>query len=393
MNVLFIVKDVDYIEPVGLMSISASARQAGCECHLCIASRQDVMAEIRRVRPRVIAYSVATGEHPYYVELNKKIKQFFPGVFTIMGGPHATFCPSMIQGTTLDALCIGEGEGAFRELLGAVEAGRPVEAIKNIVTAHSRHTEVRDLIADLDTVPFPDRKLFYDRTEMGNAPLKSFITSRGCPYACAYCFNSSFRELYQGKGIHVRRHSVDYVIDQIREVRSAYRLEFIKFYDDIFALQADEWLEEFADKYAAQVRLPFHCLTRADLLNDDVVRLLKHAGCRSISMSIELGSIRFPITSWGCRFRASMMKSGLWILISPAGFLLRNFPSFILIPGPNWGISALIREYSTQTMMYCSLRICIARLCSVSAGGRRHGRRISPYLRRSWSCFLRCAVP
>jgi anaerobic magnesium-protoporphyrin IX monomethyl ester cyclase len=292
MNILFVVKNTDYFEPLGLMSVSAIARRDGHTCHLGIAEKQDIFGLIRRIQPGVVAYSATTGEHNYYAELNKRVKEFFPGVFTILGGPHATFCPSLIWETTFDALCVGEGEDAFRELLKSVATGRPFCDISNIITVSDPAARVRDLIADLDVLPFPDRALLYEHTELGRGPLKSFITSRGCPYSCAYCFNRAFRELYNGKGSAVRRHSVDYMIDEIREVKRAYRLEFVKFYDDIFALSADRWLQEFSEKFPKKVGLPFHCLTRADLLTPDIAALLKQAGCRSVSMSIESGNPR-----------------------------------------------------------------------------------------------------
>ncbi len=64
----------------------------------------------------------------------------------------------------------------------------------------------------------------------------------------------------------------------------------MKFYDDIFCYKADDWLEEFASKYKERIGLPFFILTRADLLTEEIVKLLKYAGCRTISMSIEAGN-------------------------------------------------------------------------------------------------------
>ncbi|MDI6760939.1 MAG: hypothetical protein QMD05_08930, partial [Candidatus Brocadiaceae bacterium] len=66
--------------------------------------------------------------------------------------------------------------------------------------------------------------------------------------------------------------------------------QVIKFYDDIFALREDEWLEEFSEKYPKEVGLPFHCLVRADILTEGMLLKLKKAGIQSISMSIEAGN-------------------------------------------------------------------------------------------------------
>lgn len=291
-RVLFVVKTVDFIDPLGLMLLSALARRSGHETRLAILERHDVLGTVASWQPQVVAYSASTGEHKYYLPLNQALKARHPGLTTIMGGPHATFFPEVLETSTLDTICVGEGDEAFPELLAAVAAGEDPTGIPNIGTRARPRPELRPLFQDLDSLPFPDRELYYRGTEMGEFPLKSFMTSRGCPYPCTYCFNHAFRQMYEGKGKVVRRHSVGYVLEQIREVRARYPLQCVKFYDDIFVYRVDPWLEEFAARYPREVGLPFHCLTRADLVTEDVVRLLKRAGCHSVSMSIEAGNDR-----------------------------------------------------------------------------------------------------
>lgn len=294
MKILFIVKDIDYIDSIGIMTISALVKSKNHSSYLGIIEREDVIKKIDELGPDVIAYSASTGEHKHYLRINEIIKSEFENIFTVMGGAHPTFYPDCIKKTSLDAICVGEGDAAFLELLDSLGNGASLEGIRNIVARNAKDgISIRELNENLDSLPFPDRRLFYDETEMGRFPLKSFVTSRGCPYLCTYCFNHAFRKLYQGKGRNVRRHSVDYVLDQILEVKGEYPLEFVKFYDDIFVYSIDGWFEEFVRKYKRAIGLPFHCLTRADLLTDDIARLLKEAGCHSISMSIEAGSPYF----------------------------------------------------------------------------------------------------
>lgn len=290
MKILFAVQAIDYIDPVGIMQISALARMRGHSTHLGILSRENIIEKVRTLKPDMVAYGGSTGEHKYYIDANKRIKSEFPEVFTLMGGPHATFCPEVIEQSSLDAICVGEGDEAFPDILAKVERGEDFSTLKNIVTRNGKTNGVRDLYQDLDHLPFPDRALFYETTELGRWPLKSFMASRGCPYSCTYCFNHVFRKLYHGKGKIIRRHSVDYVIEEVLAVKRRYPLQFVKFYDDIFTYQVDDWLEDFARKYKARIGLPFHCLTRADLMTEDMAKVLKEAGCRSISMSIEAGN-------------------------------------------------------------------------------------------------------
>jgi len=98
-------------------------------------------------------------------------------------------------------------------------------------------------------------------------------------------------DIYRGKGRRFRQRSVGHVIEEIRWVRDHYPLEFVVFVDDTFVLSS-EWLVEFADRYPHQIGLPFFCNTRANLVTAEQVRLLKAAGCHSVSMGVESGNDR-----------------------------------------------------------------------------------------------------
>ncbi len=290
MKALFIFKSENFLAPIGLCIISAVARKEGWDVYLSEMNSEDPLDRIAKLEPDIVAYSSSTGEAKHYIRLNSKIKERFPEIFSIMGGPHPTFFPEMIHNTTLDAICVGEGEGGFREILNAVAERRSLKDIPNIYTKENKNLTLRNLVEDLDSLPHPDYSLLYDNTPMGSYPLKNFITSRGCPYSCTYCFNTAWNKLYSGRGKILRRHSVEYVVEDIERVKEKWPLSNVKFYDDIFCYSADGWLEEFCEKYKKRIGLPFFVLTRADLLTEDAVKLLKYAGCRTISMSIEAGN-------------------------------------------------------------------------------------------------------
>ena len=292
MKILFIVKTIDFIDPQGIMLLSAIAKENSHETLLGIISREDIIKKIDYLKPDIIAYSASTGEHKYYLKINKIIKEKFPDIFTIMGGPHPTFYPECIKDDNLDAICVGEGDEAFLDCIKAIETGNNISDIENIHTKEKKNS-LRRLYPDLDNLPFPDRDLFYKNTEMGKFPIKSFMASRGCPYACTYCFNHAFRELYKGKGKVIRRKSVNRIIEEIINVMKKYKVQFIKFYDDIFAYPNDNWLTEFCKTYRKEINIPFHCATRPNLVNEDMVKLLKESGCVSINMSIEAANPYF----------------------------------------------------------------------------------------------------
>jgi radical SAM superfamily enzyme YgiQ (UPF0313 family) len=289
MNILFCLHESDFWDPLGLMQISSVCRHRGDKTYLAVLSHGDIFRKIEEIRPDVIAYGATTSDHENYLRINREIKARHKNIFTIMGGPHPTFFPEVVTQGDLDAICIGEGEQAFVELLDHLEKGKDISGLKNIMVRGGRFNGLNLLIQDLDSLPFPDRELIYTSPHMHRekVPVMSFMTSRGCPYNCTYCFNHAFKEMYRGQGF-MRRRSVDNVLQEIAEVRDHYQIRFVKFYDDLFVTKKnDEWLREFAEKYPERIGLPFLIYNRFDMMTPDIAELLKKAGCTAALMSIE----------------------------------------------------------------------------------------------------------
>jgi radical SAM superfamily enzyme YgiQ (UPF0313 family) len=300
-RVLFIIQQIDY-EPQGIMHLSSALKAAGHQVELAVAAHHDPVAVARDFRPDVAAYTILTGSQRYYLDINRRLKAEMPGVFSVFGGPHPTFFPEMVSEEGVDGICRGEGEEALVELAGALGDGDPTAVLELDNWSFRRNGDtitnaVRPYVEDLDSLPFPDRALVYERDAVAKrSKIKHFLTGRGCPYNCTYCFNHALGQIYRGKGKRFRQRSVDHVIEEVRWVCDHYPLEFVVFVDDTFVL-SDEWLAEFAVKYPREIRrsgrpLPFFCNTRANLVTAEQVRLLKEAGCYSVSMGIETGSDR-----------------------------------------------------------------------------------------------------
>lgn len=299
------------------MHLSSALKAAGHEVELAVGANHDPVAFARAYQPDVAAYSLITGSQRYYLDINARLKAEVPpaagwshgggSVFSVFGGPHPTFFPEMVHEDGVDGICRGEGEEALVDLVNGLASDGPagVLDLANWSFPQNRRgpdsavvaNPVRPYVEDLDSLPFPDRALIYERDPMSaRSKIKHFLTGRGCPYNCSYCFNHALSEIYRGKGKRFRQRSVDHVIEEVRWVRDHYPLEFVVFVDDTFVLSM-EWLAEFAVKYPSQIRraghpLPFFCNTRANLVTAEQVRLLKEAGCHSVSMGIETGNDR-----------------------------------------------------------------------------------------------------
>lgn len=296
MRILFICKDINLSEPMGILSLSAVLRKAGHETCLALAERRGVLARVRDFQPDILAYSVTTGFYRYYLDLNRQLKAELARngqqVLTLIGGPHATFFPEMLESDGVDVICRGEGEDAIVDFANALELGKDYSLIQNLWVKTSNgiiRNEMRPLIADLDRLPFPDRDLLFSLDSYTrDSPMKIVFTSRGCPYLCTYCFNHKYNSLYRGKGEIVRYRSVDNVLAEIKDVSSKWPLKHVFFLSDTFILDR-AWVSEFAERYSTEIKLPFTCNVRANLVDEQVASDLKKAGCVSVLFGVESG--------------------------------------------------------------------------------------------------------
>lgn len=290
MNVLFVIHTLDYADHISLGYLSAIAKQLGHHTHFCCLAFSSLAETVKNIRPDVVAYSANIVGFSHIVKAHSKAKKCH-NFISIMGGPHTTFSPNSFRESGMDAYCIGEGELAFRDFLLRVENQQPFFDIDNIVAmnldGNIQHNPVRPLIGNLDDLPLPDRDLVLEHSYLKYEPKKTFYTTRGCPYKCSYCYNNYYHILYKGKGSRLRRFSVDRVLREMTNVFQKYRMNFVKFGDDLFAWEADDWVKEFAEKYPHQIGVPFNCYLRIDLINENLLKLLKQAGCYSVHLSID----------------------------------------------------------------------------------------------------------
>ena len=298
MHLLFVIREIDN-EPHGILLIAALLKEHGHRVSLVVSTEEEPVSAAVRLRPDVVGYSVYTGTQRYYLDVNRRIRARLP-VLSIFGGPHPTFFPEMIEEEGVDGICLGEGEQATLDLLDALQEGRPYEGIRNwwfrLAGGRVVRNPLRPLLTstELDALPFADRQLLYDaHPPSRDNRIRPFITGRGCPYNCSFCFNEAYSRLYGGDGHKpgLRRRSLDNVLAEIKAVGARHPLAFITFMDDTFILNP-QWLRQFEERYPREVGLPFWCQVRANLVTEQVAALLKSSGCISVSYGIEAGNDR-----------------------------------------------------------------------------------------------------
>lgn len=330
--------DGDMTEPMNLMLLSALAKQhADYETGLWVMERDDLAQTLRKFRPDIVAFSGITGSHKYYLEAAERIKALEKHPKIIVGGPHFTFFPGeILRHEYIDALCVGEGDDAWVEWLKALQNNLNSDEIPNLITRenmgrvlHNPKSSPLSIInqfdsskvpgmvdysvdpkfmrgrkTDLDDLPFLDRGLVYDNTEFLYRYKRTIMASRGCPFRCTYCFEHQWNALYKtvkNPGGIRQLYGVDRLLDELEDFTGRYDTRFIKFYDDVFPpfpnVREKTWHEEFCEKYPKRIGLPFHVLTRCDLVVEllerggiDILKDWKKIGMASITMSIESGN-------------------------------------------------------------------------------------------------------
>lgn len=279
-------------EYMGPMYISAILKKHGHDCRMLIHSEhKEYLRDIIDYDPDLIGFSTMTGPHKWVLCIAQEIKQNINKPI-LLGGPHPTFFPEIIHEPQVDMICLGEGEFTVLEIAEKIDRGEDLCSIKNLWIKKNDQViknDPRPLIEDLDELPFPDRALYDNCKILRAVPAMKFLTGRGCPYRCTFCFNHMFNELYRGLGRIVRKRSANNLINEIKEVAKYYRLKLIRFPDDTFTSNR-RWLLEFLEKYKQEIDMPYTGLIHANELNEEVARMLKTSGCLNIYFGVETGN-------------------------------------------------------------------------------------------------------
>ncbi len=208
-----------------------------------------------------------------------------PEARIVMGGVHPTVLPEEVLSVpAVDYVVRGEGERTVAELFTGTEpektAGLSFRADGRVV-----HNPDREMIPDLDALPFPA----YDLLPVGKyipalggykrLPAISVITSRGCSGSCSYCNN------YFGK--RVRKRSSDNIIDELKLLIDRYRIKEIYFFDDSFTEFPSKVKHLCQRMIEEKLELTWSCFARFQIVNEDLLRAMREAGCMHISYGIE----------------------------------------------------------------------------------------------------------
>lgn len=252
---------------------------------------QEVISVLKDFDPDVVGFTVLSPEVGSAVKFSSLAKEGRKDRVVVWGGHHATFLPDdVLSYGVVDVVARGEGEKTAVELLSALKQGRAglkdVRGISYIENGKVVHNRDQELIEDLDAVPFPAHHLAMFPEAFKHMERIGIMTNRGCPFRCGYCSSPTFTRKT------VRFRSYENVLAEIRHVTRFYNKNVVSFLDDNFTINKKRVTDLCDHLMSADLKVSWDTMTRADILSEDVVKLLKEADCCGITIGIESGSER-----------------------------------------------------------------------------------------------------
>jgi len=280
--------------PLGISLLGTILRDAGHEVKLLDGSFDRdlgrIRGEIARFRPDMVAVSCSTDLFPNGEEVLAAARK--QGCITVAGGPHPTIAPlETLNNADIDFVVVGEGEVTLVELVRTLEeSGDPagVDGIGCRRNGTPLLTRRREFIRDLDSLPLADRELLdtFPRYLQGMAFNVSAI--RGCPFNCTFCQPTLFNLF----GKHIRSRSAENVVKELELLHRRYRIRDFFFVDDLFTVSRS-WLEAFRDALSGAGlagKIRFSINSRVDLIDEEIIRLLREIGTYYLLLGLESGS-------------------------------------------------------------------------------------------------------
>lgn len=283
-------------EGLGIMYLSSYLKENGHEVDLTLLydykNFDKLIDYVEESNPDVVGFSVMTPQVEQFRPISKLIKEK-TGRTIVWGGAHCMFMSEdIMKYGCVDIICIGDGEEAVLTLMDRIEAGEDYSNIQSLLVKIDE-AWVRNPLGppedNLDKYPFPDRSLYYDKYPlMAKFAVKRFITTRGCPYKCSYCFEPTYFDMYKGKGKVFRRHSIEYVIEEVRRVLEKYPTRRVHFCDDIFNLDKT-WVKKFSTVYREHFKPDWSCNIEITSIDEATIKAMVEGGCRGGTFGLECG--------------------------------------------------------------------------------------------------------
>lgn len=257
----------------------------------------DLLEIINNNKPDIIGITVFSLFFNEVRETIDLIKENF-GIPVVVGGPHVTAVPELtLKESRADFAVIGEGEATIVELVNVLNIGTTdFSKIKGIGYRDGGKiviTERRDIIKDLDAVPFPAwgpiKPEAYPPVSHGTFykkfPIAPILTTRGCPFSCTFCASN------KTWGRLLRKRSPQNVVDEIELLVRNHGIKEFHFEDDNLTASKEHVIGICREIMDRGLNIAWSCPNgvRIDCLDRERLEMMKASGCYMVTVGFESG--------------------------------------------------------------------------------------------------------
>jgi radical SAM superfamily enzyme YgiQ (UPF0313 family) len=287
----------------------------------------EIIHTVNDNNPDIIGITVMTTKIASALCTANIIKSQFADIPIVFGGPHATLLPEQcFKVDSVDYVIRGESEKVILQFLSFIEGDIEISRVNSLSYRDESGEIVHNLmekpIENLNEIPFPDRDSLLYKDNYTSEDMGMIMATRGCPFNCTYCAHIF--------GRRVRKRSIENVMEEIRLVRRKYGTTQFSFKDDTFTV-SKKWVTQLCNRLIEEdLGVNWDCTTRVDVIDEELVKLMKKAGCNDIRVGIETGSQRIldetkkGVTFEQVRTAAKMLNKNrvLW-----SGYFMYGLPT------------------------------------------------------------------
>ncbi len=347
MRILLVVPNSDThyrVPPIGLGYIATAVSERDHEVSIYdgLKLRADaarLLEHVKAYKPHLVGIQVFSCDIPCVNEYLRAIKTYDPKIVTILGGAHPSGAPedTLTIMPLADYAIAGEGEAGLSLLAKRLEKGdKRRDDIPGLIYKEGDETRYNpvNFQPNLDSLGFPRWDLIdprsYPRIPQGvfylKSPIAPISTTRGCPYPCTFCAGRTLM------GKKIRAHSAEHVLEEIAMLVKDYGIRELHIVDDTFTTLRERAIRICQGIIDAgyDLAITFPNGVRLNTLDEELLSVLKKAGCYSMILGIESGSQRI-LDQMKKRLTVELIKEKVKLIdsfgIRTAGFFIIGYPS------------------------------------------------------------------
>lgn len=248
----------------------------------------DLGKVLSKIKPDLVGIQTLTFTLVDVIKTASIIKDYSSDIPVVLGGPHVTVYPyESLSLKDVDYVLMGEADFTFLKLVENIQNPDELKKIGGAGFKHNGKAYVNtdfEFIADLDTLPFPDRRMVpyekYYSLLSRNFPITTMMTSRGCPYRCIYC---------ERLGKKFRAISAKLVCDEIEDCLKL-GIKEIFIHDDTFTVDKKRVFDICSEIEERHLKFCWDMRGRVDTVNYELLKAIKKCGCNRVSFGVESGS-------------------------------------------------------------------------------------------------------